>query len=242
MPTQATDMSAPSFLRLLLLGSPKVGKTYTTLATCEKKAYVINCDGEGAMQPAKRVTTDFAYDTVPPGKGAWQAMQNAIAEAKRGAKVGEYKTVVLDTFSIFAQNYVDVVAGEFDSGNGPNGKQYWPVFATRLRNILLQLKTVSAHLIVLSHWEPTSTEIADGATAKAGPGILPAIPGKSRAQLGALFDDIIFMEKKGDKRVFTCSIEGVTGPGCRSVNVSTLPADISELWKHMQQTNNRSAT
>ena len=61
--------------------------------------------------------------------------------------------------------------------------------------------------------------------------------GSFRAEVGAMFDDVIFMEKQitgpgQEQRFFITGLDGVFGPGCRSLSGNqTLPADISHFLK-----------
>lgn len=233
MPLTAADVKSSSYLRLLIMGDPKVGKTHCTLATCEKPAYVINCDDASALLPATKVTSDFSWDLVAsPDMGIFQKMQNALHEAHKGVKEGRYKTIIVDTLSSYAQRIEPILADSTNNAQGiPDGRRYWPEYEKRLRNVIDRLFALPAHVIVLTHYLDVGGAVGDNQLSKTGPGLVPMFGGKARATIPALFQDVVFLEKRKGERVFVTSIEGVFGPGCRSLpGHSELPADIGEFW------------
>lgn len=233
MPLSPDDASAQAYLRLLVLGAPKVGKTHCILATCEKPAYVINCDDAGSLRPASRVTKEFKWDLVAArDAGMLSQMENAIGEARRGVKAGEYKTIVWDTMSSYAMRLEQVLADSTDTGKGPDGRRYWPDYEKRLRSVVERLFSLKAHIIVMSHYIEVGGEVTENQMAKSGQGIVPLLGGKARGTIPALFQDVVFLEKKRTGRVFTTALEGVFGPGCRSLDgVAEMPADVGEFWR-----------
>ncbi len=234
MPLKAEDVVKSPYLRLLIMGAPKVGKTTTTLMTCEHPAYVINCDDESSLVPAARKTKEFSYDNVIGGD-ALQRLEGAIAEARKGVKEGRYKTIVWDTISSFAMRIEQILADATDTGKGPDGRRFWPEYEKRLRNAVDRLFTLKAHVIVLSHYIDVGGEVNENQLAKTGPGIVPLLGGKARGTIPSLFQDVLFLEKKKEGRVFITSISGVWGPGCRSLpDVTVVPADIMGFWKRAQ--------
>lgn len=234
MPLSPQDADTGAFLRLLVLGAPKSGKTHSCLATCEKPAYVINCDDAGALRPAARVTSDFKWDlcTSTKAPAIFQELENAIGEARRGVKEGEYKTIIWDTMTSYAQRLEEALAAATDTGKGPDGRRFWPEYEKRLRSIIGRLFALKAHVIVLAHYIEVGGGEIDGQMAKSGQGIVPLLGGKARGTVPALFQDVVFLEKKKGGRVFTTALEGVFGPGCRSLDgVSEMPASVEEFWK-----------
>lgn len=233
MPKQSKDFANEEYMRLLVMGAPKSGKTYTTLLTCEKPVYVINSDDDHAISGASRVA-EFAYDNVAGRE--LQGIQNAIGEAKRGIKEGEYKTVVWDTISVYASRVEDVFAEMCMGKDGvPDGRRYWGMYANHLKIVLDQLFRLKAHLIVLTHYQEQSSVLLEGQIAKSGEGTVPLLKGVSRTNVPAKFSDIVFLEKKGGKRFFVTSSDGVFGPGCRRLDGhKEVEADIGKLWLLMK--------
>ena len=235
MPINASDCAKAAYLRLLVMAPPKAGKTTTTLMTCEKPAYVINCDDDHSLIPAARKTTDFVYDNVF-APDPMTSLNKAIKEAADGVKAGRYKTIILDTISVLSRRLMaQLEAPALEMGKQPDGRKTYPEHENRLIGAVERLFRLKAHVIVLSHFIEVGGE-AEGQLAKTGAGIAPLLAGKARATIPALFQDVVFLEKKKDKsRVFITSIDGVWGPGCRSLSATEVPADIMGFWKLAQK-------
>lgn len=225
-------MEASSYLRLLVLGAPKSGKTHTILATCEKPTYVINSDDQFSLKPAARVC-QFKWD-LALGKDP-NEIEKCIQEARRGVKEGEYKTIVWDTISRYSDRVVEAYAAATANGAGePDGRRYWPNYRKHLHSIIDRLFMLKAHVIVLSHYIESSAVLIEGQVKKAGEGVLPGLGGQARTSIPAEFQDIVFLEKRAGKRSFVVSNDGVFGPGCRSLTgVEAIEADVGVLWKAM---------
>jgi hypothetical protein len=88
-------------------------------------------------------------------------------------------------------------------------------------------------VVVLAHYFDIGGGETDAQIAKTGKGIVPLLGGKARVTIPSLFNDIVYFEKTAKEgRVFRTSIDGVYGPGCRSLpEVSTIPADVMGFWK-----------
>lgn len=234
MPFSASEVESSAFLRLLVMGGPKVGKTRTVIQSCEGPVYVINCDDQFSLKPAA-AQRDFTWDPVYAGDATiFQQMENAIGEARKGVKEGRYKTIVWDTLTYYAQRIEIICLDSTDAGKGPDGRRAYPEYEKRLRNVLDRLFALKAHVIVNAHYIDVKGATIDNQLEKSGDGIVPLLAGKARATIPAMFQDVVFMEKKGGKRVFTTSSEGIWGPGCRNLDgVSTVDADIGLLWAAM---------
>lgn len=242
MPKSAADAKAFDFLRLLVLGPPKVGKTQTIISTAPKPVYVILSDDEAALQPAARVVgpKDFFYDEVNSTQGPklLQQAEAAWREAIEGAKAGRYKSIVWDTMTSFAGYLVnaELVASTNQNGNEVPQTAY-PSYARRLTNYVGRLLAAQAHVIVLAHDVKESKELP-GQLAKHGVGIVPGIAGSVRGNIAGKFQDVVYLEKrKGDgagveKRMFVTNIDGVYGIGCRNLpGYSEVPADVEQFYK-----------
>lgn len=244
MPLSAKDVESSSYLRLLEMGGPKVGKTRTTIATCHLPAYVINCDDKFALKPATQATTNFEWDLVTGDDASLLSkMERAIGEARKGVKEGRYKTIIWDTMTYYAMRLEQVLADATNNAAGePDGRRYWPRYEKELRGIVDRLFSLDAHVIILAHYlDVKGAPIADKMSGtqqleKSGDGICPLLGGKARITIPAMCQDVVFMEMRGGKRIFTTSSEGVWGPGCRNLDgVSQVDADIKVLWETMQK-------
>lgn len=230
----SSELSAQEYMRLLILGPPKVGKTYTTLLTCHKPAVVICTDGIASLGPASRAGK-FDYENVDAlDHRLPNQMEGALRNITAGVKEGRYKTVILDTLSTYARHLASICEDATrKSPDGPSdGRRFWPDYTKKLLSVIDRLVLLPAHVIVLSHHQHVGGAI-DGQTPKSGPGIVPGIPGSPRESVPAVMNDVVFFEKRpnGD-RVFVTSMSGVFGPGCRSLQgVEEIPADIREFWK-----------
>jgi hypothetical protein len=243
MPKFASDAKAFDYLRLLVLGPAKVGKTQTIISTAPKPVYVILSDDEASLKPAARVVgpTDFAYDEVNSANGVTLLRQAEAAwkEASEGAKTGRYKTIVWDTLTSFATYLInaELAASINDKGNEVPQTAY-PHYSRRLLNYVGRLvsSAVPAHVIVISHDQRDSKELP-GQLAKHGQGIVPGIEGSVRAQIARYFQDVVYFEKRkntgdGESRVLVTNLEGVYGIGCRNLpGYAEVPADVTEFYR-----------
>lgn len=247
MPLNANDIEENDYLRLLVMGAPKSGKSVSVLRTCEKPAYVINCDDKLALKGALQFTDEFDYDLVTDlGSGILDQMESAIAYARKHTKAlgkdgkpnpdRKYKTIIWDTMSFYARHIEQVFLDSTDSGKGPDGRRAWPQYKKNLINVVERLFMCEAHVIVLSHYLEAGGASVDGQVDKEGPGIIPMLGGQARREVPGLFQDVVFLEKQKDgERVFTTNIDGVWGPGCRSLKgYNSVPADVMGLWEKMK--------
>lgn len=217
MPQAAEDLAKEQYLRALLMGIAKVGKTTSSvvsLAHAFGPGYVICCGDRSGMGPASRRTKKFSWDIVRDEKD----MEAALKEARLGVKESRFAWIFVDDFSLYASWLEGALRDRSAEGRKePDGRRYWPEFKQRILNIPRRLFDLKAHVVVATHWISPSQEI-DGQRAKAGVGIVPMIGGSAREELPALFQDVVFMDRDRDRRVFKVNPEGVWGPGCRSVD------------------------
>lgn len=233
MPRLASEVEKSPYLRLMVLGSPKAGKTVACVSTAPGPVYVINSDDPSALRPAGRYTQDFEWDFVRTAA----EMEAALLTARKGVKEGKYRSVIWDTISNYAMRLEQELADASAEGNkGPDGRRYWPEYEKRLRNTCERLFHLKAHVVVISHYIDVGGEPNENQLSKAGPGIVPLLGGKARSTIPALFQDVVFFENRKGERVFVTSSEGVWGPGCRSLesnDVDVIPADLRKLMKAM---------
>jgi hypothetical protein len=234
MPQAATSLEREAFLRVLLLGYSKMGKTTSTvvsLAAALGHGYVMCCGDKSSLVPAKRRTSKFVFDIIRDETD----MEAGIKEGRRGAKEGEYKWIFVDDFSLYAswlEGALRDQSAKLNKSGEADGRRYWPEFKRRLLNVPMRIFDIKAHVVFASHYVESGPEI-DGQRAKTGRGIMPMIGGSAREELPALFPDVLFMEKEKDgRRVFQVNPEGVWGPGSRSADGShTIEADFGAFIK-----------
>lgn len=239
MPHAASDIGKLTFIRALVLGGPKQGKSTCCIVSLAKAfgtGYVMCCGDKTGMAPAARRTDKFTYDLIRDETD----MDGAIKEARDGIKTSGWKWVFVDDFSLYASFLEGALRDASAAGNPkgePDGRRYWPEFRQRLLNVPRRLFDLKAHVVFASHYIEQGGEIVDKQSgtrqrAKSGVGIVPMIGGSAREELPALFQDVIFMEKIEARRVFQVNPEGVWGPGSRSVDGTyTIDADFGEFLK-----------
>jgi hypothetical protein len=239
VPLSADDLEGPKYLRLLVLGFNKVGKSTQVISTSPKPVYVINCDQPDALEPVRRFDRSFSHNFIDSS----QKMADAIEVARQLVKDGKVSTVVWDTLSGFSPNLeLEAFASTLTSEGKEDGRRAWPVYRKFLRGFIGRLFKLKCHVVVVSHYldvggSSDDDKDAGKKVAKTGPGIVPMLGGASRAEVGGMFQDVVFMEKRltgpgVEERFFVTGIDGVFGPGCRSMPGNMdLPADVSEFLK-----------
>ena len=236
MPQSSDQVLASPFLRLLILGPPKIGKTTTCVSTAPPGGvYVIECDGsESALAGAAR-RRQFDYDLVKGGS----AMNGAVETAKKGVTAGKYQTVILDTLSGFAEGLEEE---ELRAAAGDPRRAYRP-YGAKLRRLVRELFALQAHTVITSHFMDLGSEI-EGQTAKSGNGILPLLAGSARQTVSMLCPDVLFLDFRPEKgpdgkmhqaRKFLVNPKGVWGVGSRAIDgTHELPADLTALLATIQ--------
>src|SRR5574341_1682389 len=187
MALSARELEKDPFLRVLLLGPPKSGKTTCCIATSPPPVRVLLCEADSALTHAVRVAgSNFSFERTKD----WNTMTAAITEARKDAEAGKVKTVIVDPFSTFATILEEQCLKMTDNGKGPDGRRASPEFNRRVRHLMDQLFRIPAHLIVITHYIDTGGgEVSpDGGgepTPRTGEGIVPLLPGKARALVAA---------------------------------------------------------
>jgi hypothetical protein len=241
MPIKSDDMPASDYLRLLVLGPPKVGKSTTCIATAPGPVYVINSDDPTALRAARDFKTPshpngqtFVYDNAFGDNHT--AIEACIREAQRGVKAGEYNSIVWDTISVYAERVLDVFEdASRGKGGDSDGRRFWPAHRKHIRQIIDRLSMLRAHLIVTSHYLDVHGPVIDGQLDKQGDGIAPNLPGQLRQSVPAMFSDVVYLDKKGDQRFFITRSGGAFGPGGRTLpGTRVVEGDVSKLWEMMR--------
>jgi hypothetical protein len=188
------------------------------------------------MAPATRRTKKFVFDIVRDEND----MEACLKEARRGVKEGSYKWLFVDDYSLycsFLEGALRDASASMNKSGQPDGRRWSPEFKQRVLNIARRTFDLKAHVVFASHYIEQSGEIEDKETgnrqrAKSGRGILPMVYGSAREELPAIFQDVLFMEKEDDRRVFRVNPEGCWGPGCRNVDgTHTIDADFGAFAK-----------
>lgn len=236
MARPASELSINPFLRELLLGPAKLGKTSTAVATSPPPVRVILCEDDSALEPALRMTKNFTISNArTPGKGAFKEMMDVLLEAKNDAKAGKIKTLVVDPFSDFAHHVMEesLLNTQTSSGNDDGRKAFFEI-GRRIDHALDFILSIPCHVIVVSHYTQQSAEI-DGQLKKSGEGVVPMIPGQMRNRMAGKFRNVLWFDvdpKNPNERVIVTGPRGAFGPGCRSLTgTHLLPADFTALIK-----------
>jgi hypothetical protein len=238
MPIPASALEDELHIRLLILSWPKKGATTHAIATSPSPVRVLLCEStDSALKGAKRETDKFDFDRVR----GWDSMTKAIIEAKKDAKEGRVKTVVVDPLNFFA----DILMAECTSSTmtkegNEDGRRAHPEFTKRIKHVINLLQTIPAHLVVINHYMEVGGDEGNDSKPKNGPGIVPLMPNMaSRTAVAAMFHDIVWFDTSSkdatvhhNNRIFVTSAEGVWGPGCRSLSKNdVLPAHVGQFIK-----------
>jgi hypothetical protein len=230
MPLSASELEDDPWIRILLMGPPKTGKTTMAIGTSPGPVHVLLCESDSALTPAARLLGGkaFTFDRVR----GWNNMSQAVQEAKKAVEAGKLKTLIIDPLSDFAQKLEEECLAQTDTGRGPDGRRAYPEFNRRLRHLLDQLFRLECHLVVITHYiDVGGGEVApdDGGdpTPRVGEGIVPLLAGKARALVAAKFPDVVWFDYKKGERTLVTGPTGAWGPGCRSLNETrTISADV----------------
>lgn len=237
MPIPASEVEAISFMHLLVLGGPKDGKTCTVLSTAPGFCYVINSDDKSSLRPALEFTEEFEFDLALGDN--LRDIEKCIFAAREGVKEGRYQTIIWDTITEYCRRVEAIFARATENAEGePDGRRYHPKLRSHIHGILDRLFSIPAHIIVNSHWDDMAGAPIANQLDKTGAGICPGLPGQLRKTVPRSFQDVVFLERLGQKRMFTTGSSGVFMPGTRNLpGVKPYPADVSSLWEAMKNHN-----
>lgn len=239
------DLAGSSFHRLLILGAPKDGKTYTALCSAAgakkegtAEILLINSDDSKAWQAAR--DDGWRFDVLfAPGKNP-QEMVDAIALARAAIAEGRYRSVIWDTLSKYSWRVLEAFqdASRGQSGEA-DGRKYWHAHRNHILQVVDQLLDLDAHVIVTSHWRDASDSmLIQGQIAKSGDGIVSDLPGELRKTVAGCFANVVFLRvDHNEKRAFLWKRMGQFGPGGRTLpkGVTECEADIQLLWRMIQE-------
>jgi hypothetical protein len=232
MALAASELECDRFIRVLLMGPPKVGKSVMAIASSPRPVRVFLCESDSALQSARRFVGDrFTFDRTRTHK----AMLESLHTARRDVKKGRIKTIIVDPLSTMAGKLEEFCLKQTKTHSGAdNGMKAYPMYNRILRQIREQLLDLKCHVIVITHYiESGGAETADG-TPQTGEGIVPMLAGRARAEFSAAFPDVVWMDYQAGKRVLVTGPQGAWGPGCRSLkDTHVLPADITSEKKRV---------
>lgn len=224
MARSPNDIKGDRFVRMLVLGAPKAGKTVMAVGTAPGPVRVILCESDSALAPVKRVTRNFTYDVVTDH----DSMTSAILSAKRDVKSGEVTSIVVDPLSAYGVNLLDAAL----IVHNDDGRRAYPMVERQVCQVIDQLLAIPAHVIVVSHY--ISKEGDDN---KVGDGMVPLLPGQKLQKLvPSKFNDVVWFDydAKSGKRTLKVNPKGVFGPSGRSFREAReLEGDVYSDAKHV---------
>lgn len=243
-PVDGSEVATTRYLRMYLMGAPKIGKSSAVLMTCPKPCYVINSDRDDSLtaptdlmiEKGLRIKGQFSSNLIHSD----QDMESALKLARHLVLEKGYKTIYWDTITGFSEHLFKQCEKNASGGSAKiNNWTAYREFKKRILNFAARITRLPAHVIVASHYEIVRVGEDDDddddkkKMPKSGEGVAPGIPGSARMVIGKYFADVVFMEKtKKGSRVFTTEMDGVWGPGCSSLpGVKQVPASISEFIK-----------
>lgn len=253
MPISADDLERTMLLRMLCMSPPKKGRTTHLVCTAPGPVRVLLCEDDSALEGADRERRGMGIWTSPP-KGIkfdfervrdWDDMQKYTIAAKKDAKEGKIKSVVVGPFNFWCDRLLAQCVGMFITDGGKeDGRKYHPEFTKRMKHAVELLATIPAHLIIESHFMEVGGGDENGTSEKPkkGAGIVPLLPNMaSRTWLHGFMHDVVWFDvapKDYDdayqRRVFVTGSDEI-GPGCRSFAGSyMIPANVSTFIERMK--------
>ena len=239
MPQPASALEREVYDRVLILGEPHTGKSTSVVSSAAAAfgtGYVINCGKKEGLLEAKRRNQRFEWDLIRDER----QMEDAIKEARRGAKDGKYKWIVIDDYNFYADWLEAALEDMTRNAKGESdGRRYFREYTKRLCNILFRCFDFKAHIYVISHYMETGDGLIEGQTEKTGRGVAPLFAGTARKKIPGMFGDVVFMApstKSIAKRSFFINPVGVFGPTClSSPETREIDADVGLLHAEFQR-------
>ena len=238
MPQDASAIEREPYDRVYFLGDPHVGKSSSIVASAADAfgvGYVLNCGKKTGLLEAARRNGKFKWDLIRDET----QMEDALKEARRGAKDGAYKWIVFDDFNLYGSWLEVALEDQTRNSKGESdGRRFWREYRKRLLNIVIRSFDFKAHVYFISHYIETGG-IIEGQTEKSGVGILPLFGGAARKEIPGQFSNIVFMapsSKDNSKRSFYINPVGVYGPSCLDLEgTHELDADVGLLHKAFEK-------
>jgi hypothetical protein len=247
MPQESSSLEREAYDRVLVLGEPHIGKSTSVVSSAVDAfgpGYVLNCGKKTGLLDASR-KSKFVFDTIRDDR----QMEDALKEARVGAKEGRYKWIVVDDFSMYASWLEAGLEDRTRNAKGEaDGRRFWREYRKQLVNIVVRCFDMKAHFYCISHFIETGGGLIEGQTEKTGYGVLPLLGGAARKEIPGMFGDIVFMapdSKDSSKRSFFVNPTGVYGPSCLSATgtqeISAHVGALHEAFKRADKSNGKSA-
>jgi len=249
VPISADDLQKNTLLRMLCMGIPKKGRTTHLIMSAPSPIRVLLCEDDSALEGADRERLGIGIWENPP-KGVkfdfervrgWNDMAKFTIEAKKDAKEGRIKTVLVGPFNFWCDRLMEECYQQTLTKDGKeDGRRAHPEFFRRMRHAVELLATIPAHFILESHHMEMGggdESANDEKKAKTGPGIVPLLPNMaSRTWLHGFMHDVVWFDVAPkdypdayQKRIFITGSDDI-GPGCRSFPGNyMLPANVTEF-------------
>lgn len=219
----ASGEHSESRLRLLIFGIPKGGKSTSVAKTSPGPIYIINAE-KGGLGPAQRLGAKFEFDYCFKYADAKKIVD--YLENKCSGSKSLYRTVVIDSITIIAQNLM----GELKKQEWRDNRQMYGEFADRLlHEFFYRIVRLPVHIVCIAHAIDVDNEAGSM-------GVLPQVPGKSAQLIAAGMQDMVWLEMtpgKGSektKREFLIGPQGNWKGGCRSIqDTGRIDASVTEF-------------
>lgn len=201
--------------------------TCAAVLTSPGPVYVINSDGQGALDPVALLGGEFEAEDV----NSMRQFDKCLSHLK--VNKDKYKTIVLDNISSFG----DFLEEELTSEGIKDGRQFYPELKKRLMYVIRSLLALPQNVIVIGQCE------SDG-SAKGGFGHILNISGKAKISIPSMFQDWVWLDVQIDpatkevKREFLLAPQGNWTKGVRSIkDTSSMEANISKFIRLAEKRN-----
>lgn len=211
------DLKELGLARVLIYGVPKLsGKTTLCGTTAPTPCLMLNCDGAGSTNVARRFGGKFTGVDI----GSPEQLEEAVTYALKECAAGKFASVVLDTLTLLVNAILVPTFRHRFRHDKDVGFATYRETAYAATRALTRLAGVNAHLFVTAH-------------AKGGE---INLEGKMKQDVPGLVSDIVMLEydrKSKERRlVLGTSLDAGTGGRLGGEEV-TLPADLKVLLEHL---------
>ena len=229
-----------SHVRLLVLGGYGTGKSYFA-ATAPEPIFLMDFD-KGAVGYAGRkvYVPDVFFQSDIRATVLWNSVEQELdAILKGNHPAGEFKTIVLDSLttatSLALKMSLEKRPAPPDSP--PVWNIHYPMAKVFLDRLFDKLKKAGCHVIVIGHIEYDKDETTGEILAS------PAVTGKLKAYIPALFDEVYFSDiiqtKEGPQYILRLGPQGFKRARSRLRTIApsipeSIPNNWEALWGHIE--------